>query len=175
MSEFKNNIALLGAMKAVNLAVGRLLAEDMQMTFIDTDDAIEKQYGMSIGCIIDDYKLPYYYSLENKFLKESNFKNSVLSTSGSLFMKPENIYNLDEDSYIVLLVANDPTTRLRITNDKNYPLKNDVLRNLDAIRSVLETRGRENATLVIDTTNKPAEEVAKEIKKKLMSKIYGQV
>lgn len=83
-------IVLIGLMGAGKSTVGHRLAKVLGLTFIDSDNEIEKAAGCSIEDIFDIYGEPEFRAVEKRVLKRL-MKNGpmVLATGGGAFMNAE--------------------------------------------------------------------------------------
>ena len=66
----ENKIVLLGYMGSGKSTIGQLLADDLNMPFIDLDHHIESQLAMTISEIFEEKGEIYFRKQENHFLKE---------------------------------------------------------------------------------------------------------
>lgn len=80
----KNNIVLIGYMGCGKSSVGRMLASQNGMDFMDLDDYIESKESKSIKDIFLEKGEVYFRKTENTYLKEclGQFENTVLSLGG---------------------------------------------------------------------------------------------
>ena len=80
----QNNIVLVGFMGAGKTTIGKLLAKSMGFSFIDTDEEIEKEEGMSIAQIFEKKGEEYFRELESDFI--TNFRQSkcIIATGGGM-------------------------------------------------------------------------------------------
>lgn len=163
MNNSKYNIVILGAMRNVNIQVAQCLATELDMLFFCMDKAVEANYGMSTGCLIDDFGIDTYYDMVRDYVADIKSENSIIVTAGEVLKRKVNFVKLKENSYVVLLYADDVVTRVRIKKDDNYAIKNDVINDLLAIRETIKVDASMIADVIIDTTNKPAQQVAEEI------------
>lgn len=76
-------IILIGYMGAGKTLLGRALAATLKIRFINLDSDIEKQTGMSIGQIFEQYGEDYFRNLEKEYLHSFDIQESfVLATGG---------------------------------------------------------------------------------------------
>ena len=98
------SIALIGFMACGKSTLGRILAHEMNYSFIDTDTQVEKKEGRKISEIFDSDGEDYFRRIESDTLREcSSRKRAVLSTGGGIVARPENIAILKENSFVVFL------------------------------------------------------------------------
>ena len=85
-------ISLLGFMGTGKTSVGKLLAEEMELSFLDTDELIVESSGLEIPDIFDTYGEEHFRQLEKKVLKDTVNKNKefVLSTGGGIVLSEDN-------------------------------------------------------------------------------------
>ena len=86
------HIILTGFMGAGKTTVGKLLAQKLGCPFLDTDQLIQQQAGMSISRIFAEKGEETFRSLETAILKEAWTQEEawVLSVGGGLPMREEN-------------------------------------------------------------------------------------
>jgi shikimate kinase len=78
-----SKIFLIGFMGSGKSTAGRKLATQLNWSFIDLDEKIEKMEGMKISDIFSHKGEPYFRELETKALKELKSEtNAVISTGG---------------------------------------------------------------------------------------------
>ena len=80
----ENNIVLIGYMGCGKSSVGRMLATQNNMDFMDLDDYIESKEAKSIKDIFTDKGEVYFRKIEKKYLIEclEQYSNTVLSLGG---------------------------------------------------------------------------------------------
>ena len=85
------NIILVGMPGAGKSYIGGKLAKLLaHFTYIDTDDEIEKNAGLTISEIFEKYSEKYFRKLENKIIKEfSQTRNHIISIGGGHLKTPK--------------------------------------------------------------------------------------
>lgn len=80
----KNNVVLIGYMGCGKSTVGRKLAAQQGMDFMDLDDYIESKEQQSIKTIFKEKGEVYFRKIEAEYLKEclEGFSNAVISLGG---------------------------------------------------------------------------------------------
>ncbi|MDD3839211.1 MAG: shikimate kinase [Clostridia bacterium] len=118
-----NNIVLIGFMGTGKTTIGKGLAHKLSYDFLDTDEEIERQEGISISNIFDKYGEEYFRLLEQKTVKQaSSLKNTVISTGGGVVLNPQNINYLKSSGLLVCLEANIDTIYKNALKSDNRPL-----------------------------------------------------
>lgn len=162
------NIALIGMMGSGKSTIGKLLAEKLNLNFIDTDEEIVKITNSSINQIFEQQGEDSFREIETTVLKKVlNKKEQVVSTGGGIIKKEEN-RNLLKDITTIYLQAEDTTLFERVKNDNTRPLLN-TKNLLNTIQTILNERKSlyEQANFIIDTTDKSPQEVVNEIMEKI--------
>jgi shikimate kinase len=164
-----NNIYLIGFMGAGKTSVGRILAKSLKMGFVDIDERIEKELGMTISQIFSKRGEDYFRDAETKILRTiSGNKEQVIATGGGIVLRDENWDTMREKGVTVYLRAPIEVLWNRIEHNTTRPL----LQVEDPLKKAVELLSRriplyERADLVIDTENLTPHEVALEITEKL--------
>ncbi|MBI5874458.1 MAG: shikimate kinase [Deltaproteobacteria bacterium] len=161
------NIVLTGFMGTGKTAVGRRLARELNLTFIDTDDLIEKEAGKSIAQIFAAHGEDYFRSLESKAIDDVSSKTKiVIATGGGAIVNPENLEALKKNGIVIYLTASIDAILSRVGNGDERPLIacGDKREKISALLKAREPFYKK-ADFIIDTTTKTVGEVVKEIKK----------
>lgn len=149
-------------------SVGKLLAEKLGYSYLDTDELIEKTEGRKISEIFKKDKEEYFRNLETEVLRTlEDYENFVLSTGGGIVLKPENVRLLKEMGKVILLSADPKVIFERIKDLKDRPLveSKDKKEKIIALLQKREMIYNTACDCNIDTTNKTIEQVSEEILK----------
>lgn len=79
-----NNIILIGFMGAGKSTIGKELASCLEMEFVDTDELIESNEGMSIQELFDSKGEDKFRQLERDIILNGNWSNTVISVGGGM-------------------------------------------------------------------------------------------
>ncbi len=161
------NIILIGYMGAGKSAVGKALSESLGWKFLDTDEYIVEQEGMSINDIFAQKGEAYFRDLETGVISKFRgyLNNTVVSTGGGLPMRDENQMLLKELGKVYFLKAGADTTYKRVSGNTDRPLlAGDNM--YDKICSMLQERGPKYdkaCDCVIDTDNLSVDDIVQKI------------
>ena len=147
-------VALVGMMGSGKSLIGRRLASQLELPFIDSDTEVETAAGISISEIFELAGEPKFRSMErDAILAAANGGPSILSTGGGSICAPETAELLCERTHVVWLDAEPETLLSRIGSVGSRPLlhTDDPLQTL---RELAETRredyGRAHITVKTD-------------------------
>ncbi|MDD5773182.1 MAG: shikimate kinase [bacterium] len=167
------NIVLIGFMATGKTILGKLLAERLNMKFIDTDVLIEENEGKKISKIFEKEGEKYFRNLEKEVIKKVSRKNNtVISTGGGVVLLPENIERLKRKGIIICLKTRPEVILERIKLQKGIrPLLNKP-EPLKEIKSILKKRAPyyKQADFTIDTSDFEAEKIIDRISGKILNK-----
>ena len=153
----KSNLVLTGFMGTGKTSLGKLLADKLGRTFIDIDQKIEEDAGMTIPKIFELHGEKYFRELEKKAVAEVvTRKNLVIATGGGTVKDEENLRLLRESGVIVCLTTAPEEILKRTERRGERPLldKPDDERLLE-IKKLLAEREKyySQADYTIDTTD----------------------
>ncbi len=82
---------LVGLMGAGKTAVGKRVAQELGVAFVDSDHAIEEAAGMTIADIFETYGETEFRAVERRVIKRllENSEVGVLALGGGAFMDPQ--------------------------------------------------------------------------------------
>ena len=118
----RNNIILIGFMGSGKTTFGKWIAANKKMEFVDTDELIEKENGITISDIFASKGEVYFRNLETDMLNkllERDTQNCVISVGGGLPVKEENRELLSQLGTVVYLWADADELVKRLSGDKD--------------------------------------------------------
>ncbi len=171
MSYFgKTNLVMVGMPGAGKSTVGVLLAKDMSMNFLDVDVFIQGHEGRRLQDIIDNDGIDIFKELEEKYLKDINVNNFIVSTGGSAIYCKEGIDHLKETGVIIYLSINLDTLKERLGD---FSTRGVVIKPGQTFLDLYEERCalyQKAADMVIDCNGKTQDEIVSEIRANLGKK-----
>lgn len=120
------NIVLCGFMGAGKTVVGKELAKVMGRRFVDTDEMIEEETGISIPAIFAARGEDYFRELEFQICqKAAELKNAVISTGGGAMTFERNVEAIKKGSKVIFLDASFDVICTRVGDGASRPLFKD--------------------------------------------------
>jgi shikimate kinase len=103
--------------------VGKQLAAELKMDFLDTDALIEQTVKRSIDQIFAEQSEEKFRELETRALKTlQGYDNFVLSTGGGIILRSENVKMLHQLGPVIWLQAAPEAIWERIKDESHRPL-----------------------------------------------------
>ena len=119
----KRNLVLVGLMGAGKSAIGKLVASELSIPFIDSDHEIERVSRMTIPELFEKYGEPEFRKLENRVIKRLLRSGPrVLSTGGGAFMNGDTRASIKASGLSLWLDADLETLWERVIKRDNRPL-----------------------------------------------------
>ena len=167
MTEANPNIYLIGPTGSGKTAVGRQLARDAGLLFLDSDHEIEKRTGVEISYIFEKEGEVGFRDREAEMIKElSSLEGMVIATGGGAILAEDNRQRLAASGVVVYLKTGVSEQLRRTSRSRKRPLLNrenprQVLEEMAQARDPLY---EEIADLSLDTSNQRVRSVAKKLK-----------
>jgi len=162
----KSNVFLVGPMGVGKSTIGRLLAAELNLSFCDSDRAIEERTGADIPWIFDMEGEAGFRERETTVLTElAAESNLVIATGGGIVMRPKNCQIMKDAGYVCYLTASIEQLVERTARDKKRPLL-QVDNPRQKIIELLATRDPlylSVADFVVNTDRRSPKSVAQEI------------
>ena len=135
------HIFLYGPPGTGKSTVGKKLAHNLKLPFVDLDHVIEANAGMSISKIMEQQGEPTFRDLESAALKNMlHEKESVVALGGGALLRDENRNFVESNGKVLLLMAELSTLLERLHYESgNRPLLAGDLR--EKLSSLLNKRG----------------------------------
>jgi len=159
------NLYLVGFMGTGKTTVGRMVAERLGFTLLDSDQEIERQQGRTIATIFAEAGEPAFRALEREFIARGHPPaRTVVACGGGLVVQPGMLELLKQKGVVICLHASLATVLQRISGHAHRPLFNVEnpearLRELYAQR---EPVYRRSGTLIL-TDNRPLTDVVNHV------------
>jgi shikimate dehydrogenase len=147
-------------------ATGKLLAASLGMTFVDSDDLITENAGISVAEIVATHGWGEFRNIEAGIIAEiARRNNTIVATGGGIVERQANIDALRRNGKLIWLKADAATLLARIGGDDNRPSLTGQSPAKD-MATVLEKRQpiyESAADITIDTASLSPDEAAQNI------------
>ena len=160
------NIFIVGPMGSGKSTVGKIISDELFLSFFDTDAEIEDRTGASIDWIFDLEGENGFRKRESMILKEMVEKNSiVLSTGGGIILSEKNRDLLSSRGTVFYLETPINVQVERTSKDKDRPLlkKGDPEAILKELHDSRHELYEDVSDHIVMTGDKSSQDVAAEI------------
>lgn len=157
-------------MGAGKSTIGRLLSNELKLTFFDSDKEIEDRCGANIPWIFDREGEPGFRDREQQVIDDLTQKSSILlATGGGAVIREQNRQHLANRGTVIYLRATVEQQIARTERDRNRPLLREgnprqILQTLFEQRDPLY---QSIADVVIETDQRNPRWVVQELRKTL--------
>ena len=158
------HIFLYGPVGVGKSTIGKVLAHNLNLRFLDSDQVIETNAGMSIPQIMAQQGEMAYRDMETAALKQIiNNKESVIALGGGALLREENRALVENNGRIIFLMAELNTLLGRLHSDSNQRplLAGDLHEKLTAL--LAKRKEHYNSFPLRFDANQVPEEVASQI------------
>jgi shikimate kinase len=142
--------------------VGRLVADVLHFTFLDTDHVIEARAGKSVSDIFAQDGEPAFRQWERRIVEElTRREKTVIATGGGLPADAANLASLKTHALVICLWASPESIWERVRGHNHRPLLNegDRLAKIQQLLAAREPYYRQ-ADVLVNTGMRSAREVA---------------
>jgi shikimate kinase len=147
-------------------SVGRIVADEVGYSPVDTDQLVIDNTGLQITAIFEEHGEAWFRDRETEALESlRNCSGLVVSTGGGIILRPANVAELRDLGFVVWLTADEETLHERVAHGTKRPLvqtadPRGTIRTLLAERSPLYKAA---SHLIVDTAGRTHQEVAETI------------
>lgn len=160
-------IALVGLRGAGKSTLGRLLAQTLEVPFVELDERVERQAGLSLAAIFDLQGVETYRRLEREALEQvlSEGQRQVIATGGSIVTSEATYARLRESCRTVWLRAEPEEHLARVLEQGDHRPVEGHPRALEELRDILARRESLYALADTDlsTSGRGTEEALREL------------
>jgi shikimate kinase len=174
MKKTWDKVILIGFRGAGKTTVGKLLAESLNLPFLDLDDEVQRRVGLSIKEMVERYGWSYFREMERAVLEDLIEKEGcVVALGGGSVLHEDFMEKLRNRAFIIYLKISPASAVERITKDSKSEQTRPSLSNLslvEEVERVLEERAplyEKYADIIIESDRKDLNTLLKEILKHL--------
>ncbi|CAB4627426.1 MAG: AAA family ATPase [Actinobacteria bacterium] len=153
-------VVLVGPMGVGKTTIGKKLAKQLGLSFVDTDKEIVKQHG-SIAKIFEKSGEQHFRTLEHEFLLAALATDSVVATGGGVVTQESNRVALRK-SFVIYLSTNGRHIASRLLAGRRPLLKNGIA-DWKRIYEERKPLYEQVASVEIETSSKSLNSVVSEI------------
>jgi shikimate kinase len=164
------NIVLIGYRGSGKSAVGRRLAERLELKFVDTDDLIEERQGVPISDIVKSHGWGHFRKLERNTIEEiSNEDHLIIAPGGGAVLDSDNVKAFKKNGVIIWLKAERQTLLKRLNQDAGTNTRRPTLtgkgtsEELKEVMSLREPIYERVSEIQIDTSMMDVEAVVEHV------------
>ncbi len=175
VDSMKKNIILVGFMGTGKSSVGRRLAQQLQMTFYDTDEEMAKVTGFDLMTLYWKCgKIRFQSEEELVLCKLLRREHCVIATGGTLELNDERLQAIRRSGMLICLKAEPDSIQQRVMRKQNRPLLR-LCRESEQMHQLYDDIGcwEQVADLVIDTTKRSFDEIVQIICEAWESEQHG--
>jgi shikimate kinase len=165
-----SRVYLVGPMGAGKTTIGKLLADELNLEFIDVDREIEARSGVDIPWIFDREGEAGFRIRESAALGElSQLDRVLVSTGGGAVLLSDNRKMMSSTGVVVYLHTSVDEQVRRTSRDRKRPLlqNDDPSRVLAELMAIREPLYRDVADIIVDTDGRSPKTVAQDIATRL--------
>lgn len=158
-------IVLTGMMGAGKTTLAEVLAQKLNIKYIDIDTLIESNEGKKIADIFTQNGETYFRKIEKETIKQITTPTDLVISLGGGALENKDTRDLLLTNTTVIYLKTSPEIIFeRIKNNTSRPLLCGNM-SVEKIKEILEKRevNYQSATLTITTDNKTPEQIADEI------------
>lgn len=159
----KTNVILTGMPGVGKSTIGQQIANKLKLNFIDTDQIIVNHEKQALQTIINEKGIQHFKNIEEKYLCQLHYKNSIIATGGSAIYSQKAMEHLSQLGKIFFLDLDYNLLVQRIHNMNNRGM---VLKDGQSFLSLYEERidlYHQFSEVTINCNNKSILEIRDEI------------
>lgn len=158
-----SNIILIGMPGAGKSTIGMELADTLNVSWIDTDQIIERKISKKLAEYIEENGVPAFKKLEEEVLLDLDTISTIISTGGSVIYSEAGMKHLQSLGKIIYLDVAYETIESRILQNPQRGIVNASGVNLRKLFDDRTKLYRSYADHTINANNKNIEEITYEI------------
>jgi XRE family aerobic/anaerobic benzoate catabolism transcriptional regulator len=164
----RRRIALVGLRGAGKSTLGRALAGELSVPFVELNSAIEAEAGVSLNEVFSLYGQPGFRRLERRCLDNfiTQHETAVITVGGGIVSEAETFNLLLMNCYTVWVKASPEEHMARVVAQGDFRPMEGNTEAMEDMRRILAAREPlySKADFILDTTGCPPEECLKKLR-----------
>lgn len=115
-------VFLCGFMGCGKTTIGKLTARQLGVEFVDLDEYIERQEGMSIPVIFSKMGEEYFRDCETNAIKGFRDRSAIIATGGGAMLREENSQAAQSAGIVIFIDTDFEVCYERIKDDPHRPI-----------------------------------------------------
>ncbi|WP_330364345.1 shikimate kinase, partial [Blautia hydrogenotrophica] len=168
-AKVKNHIVIMGFNGSGKTRVGKRLAKDLNLPYLDVDKSIVSHMKMSVNEIYTKFGEPFFRALETREIKEliELDKPLVISIGAGLPIQEQNQKYLKDLGIVIYLKASVETLAKRLEGSSSFHAGENLPEKIKKLLAVRDPVYEKMSDIQVVTGVKPFEGLICEIKEKL--------
>ncbi len=170
MNKYKR-IVLIGFRGAGKSTIGKILAQQLDWTYVSTDEMVEKRVQKSIADIVKGSGWKKFRDTEHKVIRSVNeLTDAIIDCGGGVVEDPSNMKSFKSESLIIWIDTNLDDLMNRISGNQNdRPLLTQKEMQLDIEKNYTDRRPlyQRYADLRFSSSENNPEEICQLIRKEI--------
>jgi shikimate kinase len=159
LSQPNIQVSLIGMPGCLKTSVGKILAQDLKIQFIDTDEYIQDLTKKTVSQIFDIHGQDYFRQLEYRAILELYSKKNIVLTTGGGLVLSSTCMDYLKDFVIIWLFSSREKIIERLKNDQTRPLLvGDKEQKLTDMLKQRISLYKKYADIAVDNTNLTAQQ-----------------
>ena len=163
----KKRIALIGLRGAGKSTLGKALAQELNLAFVELNNAIETEAGMSLNEVFSLYGQPGFRRLERRCLGNfiTNHESAVITVGGGIVSEVETFNLLLMNCYTIWVKATPEEHMSRVVAQGDMRPMEGNAEAMEDMRRILASREPlySKADFILDTTGRQTEDCIKQL------------
>lgn len=161
-----NQLILVGFMGAGKSTLGKLVAKELALDFVDLDEALVNKLQMTVAEFFEAYGEEAFRQEESQLLIDFACQPMILATGGGIVLKEVNRDVLKNAPMVIYLAVDPQVSLARIKGDQGTIRPLAVEKNMTELGELMASRQKlyeEVADVTINTSGLTEKEVLAEI------------
>jgi shikimate kinase len=168
----RTNVVLIGMAGAGKSTVGRELANQTGLVFVDVDTVIEKNRSTPLQKLLTDLGAQGFRELEEQTLVNIDLQNHIIATGGSAIYSEAGMEHLKKSSVMVLLDISLTLSKQRVGDFSSRGLVKPSNQSFEQLFAERQPLYAKHADVTIDCNNRSVSDVCATIKDQVSDSIY---
>jgi shikimate kinase len=166
-----NIITLIGMPGCGKSTVGKVLAKQLGLDLLDTDDLIEAQENLTLQQIVDARGNTAFRAIEEQVLTAMPLSSSVISTGGSVVYSEKIMARLSANSLVIYLRARLDTIEYRVSLAPQRGIASEGQQTLSDLYAERVPLYEHYGEVIIDSDDETPESIASTLAKTVANTI----
>jgi len=168
----QTNIVLIGMAGAGKSTVGRELAKQSGLPFVDVDTVIEKNQNIPLQTLLNDFGVQGFRNLEEQILLGLDLQNHIIATGGSAIYSQAAMAHLKKSGVLVLLDISLALSQQRVGDFSARGLVKPSNQSFEQLFTERQPLYAKYADITIDCNDRSISDICASVKDQISDTFY---